>query len=69
MSLNIAEEKAEVITITGQKRPERMVSAVAVPGSSMAPMLFIYTPRDQKRVISLYEVFSGMLDDDRGLPN
>ena len=69
LALNVAEEEAEVITVAGQKQPQRRAPVTAMVSSGMAPMIFIAMPQDQKRVASPFETVAGVVGDDRGVAN
>jgi len=66
--LNITKEKAQIINIAGQKKPERLMTVTDL-NSNSPPMVFIAMPQDQKRVASTFEIISGVAGDDKGISN
>ena len=68
LALNIAKEKAQIINVAGQKKPEQIIPTTA-SNYNNPPMVFIAMPQDEKRVASIFEVISGVAGDDKGISN
>lgn len=66
MTMNVAEEQDEVITVKGEESPKQ-----EMPSSSsyfnFPPTIVIATPRDNQRVASDYVTLSGVATDDKSI--
>ena len=66
LSLNIATEKPEIITVARQKNPSSATPMARTIGNS-PPLVMIAMPTDQKRVAGTFETVSGVVRDDKGI--
>ncbi|MBA3016661.1 MAG: caspase family protein [Proteobacteria bacterium] len=68
LSLNVAEEQAEVITVAGEK-PPTTITPTYNSSYNAPPVIAIASPKNNWKVASESEMLVGTIVDDRGIAN